>query len=184
MAVDGYLLDTNIISILCRSGDPDNATVRANLEAIKNRQIVLPVMALAEIEYGLAKSSGVSTEQADAFKKFLKQYPKPHLGIDDNTVEPYALLRAQLWRIHGTPKTTGKGHKEKLPEDLLARDTGKSLGIDERDLLIGAVAAQYRLVLITHDQGQSMKRIEEAAKALEADGKPIRLSIEYWPKLN
>jgi predicted nucleic acid-binding protein len=182
VAIDGYLFDTNIISILCRSGDRDYAAVRANLQEIRERKIVLPVIALAEIAYGLAKSTGVSTEQAEAFDKFLKQYPRPRLGVDDNTVEPYALLRAQLWRTYGTPKPTGKGHKEKRPEELLARDTGKSLGIDERDLLIAAVAAQYRLVLITHDQGQSMKRIEEAAKALEADAKPIRLRIEYWPK--
>jgi predicted nucleic acid-binding protein len=179
--VDGYILDTNIISIVCRSSDQHYAAVRANLRATAG-PVFLPIIALAEIEFGLAKSTGYSEAQARALQEFLRRYSQ-HLGIDDNTVEPYAHLRAQLWRDHGTVKETGKGHKERLPEELFDRVSGQSLGIDERDLLIAAVAAQYSLVLATNDSGQSMQRIREAAEKLEIAGdKAVHLRIEYWPK--
>jgi predicted nucleic acid-binding protein len=179
--MDGYLLDTNIISILCRSGDDLYPAVRANLQAVSG-PVLLPVIGLAEIEFGLAKSTGSSETQAKALREFLSQYPN-HLGIDDNTIQPYARLRAQLWRDYGTPKETGKAHKEKLPEELMDRATGRSLGIDERDLLIAAVAAQYGLVLATNDSGQSMLRIKEAGEKLEVAGDTsVRLRIENWPK--
>jgi len=178
---DGYLLDTNIISILCRPNDPRYTAIRGNFERLSG-PVFLPVIGLAEIEFGLVKSTGVSETQAKALQAFLRQYPN-HLGIDDNTIEPYAHLRAQIWREHGTPKDSGKGHKEKLPENLFDRITGESLGIDERDLLIAAVAAQYGLVLATHDKAQSMRRIKEATEKLEIAGdKSVHFRIEYWPK--
>ena len=181
MPIDGYLLDTNIISILCRSSDPLYAAVRANLEAVSG-PVFLPVIGLAEIEFGLVKSEGSSDSQAKALREFLRQYPN-HLGIDDNTIPPYAHLRAELWRDFGTPKESGKGHKEKLPEELMDRAAGKSLGVDERDLLIAAVAAQYSLVLATNDGGQSMLRIKEAAERLQIAGETsVLLRIENWPK--
>jgi predicted nucleic acid-binding protein len=105
-----------------------------------------------------------------------------HLGIDDNTVEPYSLLRAQLWRLHGTRKKGKRRYTEKRPEELFDRVTGKELGVDERDLLIASVAVQYGLVLATNDQNPGMKRIEEAARRLEEDGKPMHLRIDYWPR--
>ena len=58
--------------------------------------------------------------------------------------------------------------------------TGKELGIDERDLLIASVAAQYNLVLATIDQNEGMKRIEAAAASLAAKGSRIALRISYW----
>ena len=47
-------------------------------------------------------------------RDFFAQYPH-HLPIDDNTIEPYAMLRAQLWRDYGTQKR--RGYKEKDPYD-------------------------------------------------------------------
>jgi predicted nucleic acid-binding protein len=69
-----------------------------------------------------------------------------------------------------------------VPEALIERISGKSLGIDERDLLIASIAVQYNLILTTNDQNEGMKRIKEAAEKLEADGEPVRLRVEYWPK--
>ena len=113
-------------------------------------------------------------------RQFFVEYPL-HLGIDDNTVEPYSLIRSQIWHDHATPKGSGSAHKEKQPEDLTDRVTGKSLGIDERDLLIASTAAQYGLVLVTNDNNEGMRRIEKAAYKLELDGRPVQLRIELWP---
>ena len=68
-----------------------------------------------------------------------------HLGFQDSTVEPYAQLRAQLWRTQ-TGTREKRGHKERVPEDLFDRITGTQLGVDERDLLIASVAAENGLI--------------------------------------
>lgn len=177
MVVDGYLLDNNVISVLARPTDPRYASIEGHMKAISNAPVLLPVIAIAEIEFGMAKATNPDVAQQAQFRAFFNQYPH-HLGIDDNTVEPYSQLRAQIWRQHATPRN--RGHKESLPEQLKDRTTGKGLGIDERDLLIAAVAAQYNLILVTMDQNPGMRRIEAAAASLVAVGSPVTLRISYW----
>jgi predicted nucleic acid-binding protein len=178
-AVDGYLLDNNIISILARPNDPRYPGISADFQAIRPGSVFLPVIAIAEIEFGMVISSTANEEQKNALREFFRQYPL-HLPVDDNTIEPYAMLRAQLWRDYGTRKR--RGYREKIPEDLAERVSGRSLGIDERDLLIASIAVQYNLILATNDQNRGMKRIEAAAQKLAAAGEPVHLRIEYWPK--
>jgi predicted nucleic acid-binding protein len=178
-SIDDYLLDNNIISILARPSDSRYLEISANFQSIRPGSIFLPVIAIAEIEFGMMRSSASNEEQKKGLRDFFTQYPL-HLPIDDNTIEPYAMIRAQLWRDHGTRKR--RRYKEKVPEDLVERVSGKSLGIDERDLLIVSTAVQYNLILATNDQNIGMKRIEEAARKLGAAGAPVHLRIEYWPK--
>ena len=178
-AIRDYLLDNNIISILARQSDARYAAVRAKVEAISGK-IWLPVVAIAEIRFGLAKSSLPNHPERAELEAFLAQYPL-RARFDEHTIEPYAEIRAQLWRDYGTPKAKQRGHKEKLTEELVDRATGICLGIDERDLMIASSAAQFGLVLATNDSGGSMRRIEEAAQRLEQDGKPVRLRVDYWP---
>jgi predicted nucleic acid-binding protein len=138
---------------------------------------MLPVIAIAEIEFGIAKAEpALSDELKNVLKKIFESYPL-HLGIDDNTVEPYALVRAELWKKHATKAKTGR-HKEKLPEDLFHKVTGKQLGMDERDLLIASTAIQYGLVLVTADD--KMQPIIDAAQDLEKNGKNIHLEHADW----
>jgi len=177
--VHGYLLDNNIISILARPRDTRYPEISANFQAIHQGPVFLPVIAIAEIEFGMMLSGASNEEQKRALRHFFAQYPH-HLPIDDNTIEPYAMLRAQLWREYGTQKR--RRYKEKVPETLVERVSGKSLGIDERDLLIASIAVQYTLILATNDQNVGMKRIEAAAQTLAAAGEPVDLRIEYWPK--
>jgi len=180
VATSGYLLDNNIISILAQPNNPRHAPMKHRFEALGDAPVFLPVVAIAEIEFGMVKAKTPDAVQQAAVRQFFVDYPL-HLAIDDNTVEPYALIRSQIWHDHGTPKGKGSSHKEKQPEDLTERTSGKSLGIDERDLLIAATAAQYGLVLVTNDSNEGMKRIESAAQKLELAGKPVQLRIEIWP---
>jgi predicted nucleic acid-binding protein len=155
--------------------------MKQRFEALGDAPVFLPVIAIAEIEFGMVKTKAPDAAQQAAVRQFFADYPL-HLGIDDNTVEPYALIRAQIWHEHATPKgSSGSAHKEKQPEDLTDRISGKSLGIDERDLLIASTAAQYGLVLVTNDSNEGLKRIEKAAQTLEMAGKPVQLRIELWP---
>ena len=181
MTTSGYLLDNNIISILAQPTNSRHEPMKKRFEAIGTAPVFLPVIAIAEIEFGMQKTKAPDAAQQAAVRQFFADYPL-HLAIDDNTVEPYALIRAQIWQDYATPKgKTGRAHKEKQPEDLSDRVSGKSLGIDELDLLIASTAVQYGLVLITNDSNEGMKRIEKAAQALEVAGKPVFLRIEHWP---
>ena len=176
-AGDGYLLDNNVISVLARPTDPRYASIERHLKALLDAPVLLPVIAIAEIEFGMANAMNPDPAQQAQLRAFFNRYPL-HLGIDDNTVEPYSQLRAEIWRMHATPRN--RGHKERLPEQLKDRNTGKELGIDERDLLIASVAAQYNLVLATIDSNPGMQRIEAAAVSLASKGSPISLRISYW----
>lgn len=178
-AINGYLLDTNIISILFQPTHDDYEGIHATFEAVKTSPVFLPVIAIAEIEFGLNVGGG-DPGQKTSLRNFFREYPI-HLVIDDQTIEPYALLGGQIFRDHG-PKEQRRNEFKKKLEQLIDASTGLSLGIDEKDLLIASVAAQYRLVLATNDSGGGMKLIDAAARKLEQDGKPIRLRIEYWPK--
>lgn len=168
--VNGYLLDTNIISYLARPESEQHKNVKAHLSKLGNDEpVMLPVIAIAEIEFGIARAGrNLSTELKDVLRKFFESYPF-HLGIDDYTVEPYSLVRAELWRKSGGGK---------LPEDRFERVTGKQLGIDERDLLIASVAIQYGLVLVTADR--KMKPIIDAAGELEKQGQDVYLRWTDW----
>jgi predicted nucleic acid-binding protein len=174
---NGYLLDTNVISSLVNTRHARRAVVSARLAAIGNSPVLLPVIAIAEIEFGMAKAEKPDPAQQASMRSFFTRYPNP-LPIDRNTVEPYALVRAELWRQCATPRK--RGHKEKLPEELIDRVTGKALGIDERDLLIASVAIQYNLVLATVDRNPGMERIERVSAKLEAQGEPVHLVVEDW----
>ncbi len=169
--MEGYLLDTNVISILARPNDPLYPHVKMRLEGLGASPVYLPVIAVAEIEYGMAKAENPDERQRDAVRQFFKEYPTP-LAVDHNTIEPYALIRAQLRK-----DCPGKG---RLPEEWVHRESGKFLGIDERDLLIASVAAQYSLVLATRDQNRGMTAIEAAAAKLQQAGYPVPLRISYW----
>ncbi len=166
----GYLLDTNIISYLARPKSRQYKNVKTHLLKLGDDEpVMLPVIAIAEIEFGIARAGPkLSDELKDVLRKFFESYPL-HLAIDDNTVEPYSLVRAELWRKHGPGK---------VPEDLFDKVTGKQLQIDERDLLIASVAIQYGLVLVTADT--KMKPIIDAAQDLEKKGKDVHLERADW----
>src|SRR5262245_51698395 len=128
----------------------------------------------------MLKATSPDPKQQASMRAFFKNYPI--LPFDHHAIEPYSLIRAKLWALHATLKSSGRGHVEKLSEELKDRATGMCLGIDERDLLIVSIAVARNLFLATRDRNPGMQRIEKAAEALEAEGKPVSLRIEDWSK--
>jgi predicted nucleic acid-binding protein len=174
---DGYLLDTNVISALADTTRPDHAPTSQRLAAIGDSPVLVPVMAIAEISFGMAKAANLAPQKRTEMQAFFAKYL--HLPVDDGTVEPYSLVRAEVWRLFATPQK--RGHKEKRPEDLLDKVTGKEIGIDEPDLLIASVALEHNLVLVTHDDKEGMKRIKEASERVFQRGEfPVQLRTENW----
>ena len=85
-ACDGHLLDNNVISVLARPTDRRYAAIEGHLKALGAAPIMLPVIAIAEIEFGMAKAINPDAAQRAQLQAFFNRYPL-HLGIDDNTVE-------------------------------------------------------------------------------------------------
>lgn len=175
------LLDNNAISILVSDKDSRRESAKAHLLASAPARILLPAIAVAEIESGMAKVVNPAAEpQRQRVRQFFTRYPV--LPFDFDTIQRYALLRAKLWHICGKPKPSGRGHVQKLPEELCDPASGQQLGIDERDLQIVSIALQYDLMLATFDRNAGMLMIERAAAELKADGQDIDLKIDDWTK--
>jgi predicted nucleic acid-binding protein len=177
--MSSYLLETNIICALASPKHSNHAKAEAKVRAVAPDRIFLPLVAIAEIRFGLAVVDKADQAQRAELERVLDTYPIRY-GFDADTVEPYCLLRAQLFRAFAARDKRGRGLVQKQVWELTDQVTGKELGIDEADLLIVSTAVEYNLTLATNDQNAKMKRIEEAAAKLEADGKPIHLRVEYW----
>ncbi|MGA2659054.1 MAG: type II toxin-antitoxin system VapC family toxin [Verrucomicrobiota bacterium] len=177
--MSSYLLDTNIICALASPKHSNHVKAMAKMRSLTPERVFLPLIAIAEIRFGLASVDNADQSQRAELENFLSTYPSPY-GFDEGTVEPYSLLRAQLFRTWATRDKRGRSFVEKQAWELADQVTGKELGIDEADLLIASVAAEYNLTLATNDQNAKMRRIEEAAAKLQAEGKQFHLRIEYW----
>lgn len=177
MAVtDGHLLDTCVISEVMRPSDPQCALVRSRLSAITG-DVFLPVMAVAEINFGIELAGAASEEQKAELRAFLNQYgipPGTPLPFDKASIAPYAAIRAELIRTHSPRKR--RGFKHKHLHQLLDAETRECLEIFERDLMIISIAIQHNLVLATLDRAHGMREIEKAAKKTQ-----YRPMVEYWP---
>jgi predicted nucleic acid-binding protein len=197
MAVDDddYLIDTMIISSLV-SGRHDPERVKTDQQCqriadqfgkISSSHIFLPTISIAEIEFGLALVDPATlSPKAEAHRKAIRAFfdEFAHCGIDDNIIEPYILIRSQLWKTHAHPKpnkSAGRGNfVEVLPEELFDNQAGKLLGIDEKDLLIFCTALQFNYKFVTCDSRIGMTRIIEAANALQKAGKLEDVRVENW----
>jgi predicted nucleic acid-binding protein len=177
---DAYLLDTNVICALADATGTAHALALDRFMRVSEGFVLLPSMAIAEIEFGMAKAPDIAPEKRDQLRAFIARFD--HVPFDDASIEPFACIRSELWEMFGTPKRGRQNrHKERRPEDLLDKVTGKELGIDEPDLLIASIALSQNLVLVSNDINQGMRRILDAAESAYARSRfPIRLRVENW----
>src|SRR5687767_5234641 len=134
---DVYLLDTNII---CALGDPDRLgnAIAVNRFHACGQNVLLPSLAVGEVEFGMQKAPDVRPEKRHELRAFIARFAQ--LPFDEHCVIPYAAVRAELWRTHGTSvQNKPHRHKERRPEDLRDTVTGAELGVDEPDLLIASI---------------------------------------------
>ena len=178
---EAYLLDTNVICALADANRSDHAPVRRRFQQVDLQFVLLPTMAVAEMEFGMARAANVRPEKRAELRRFIAQFEQ--LPFDRSCVGPYSVVRAELWRIHGTTQQRGKRlvYDERHPEQLCEKTTGSELGIDEPDLIIASVAMAQNLVLVTNDTRAGMSRVKEAAEKVYRDDLfPIQLRTENW----
>lgn len=178
---DAYLLDTNVICALADANHACHVPVREHFKQMDPQFVLLPTMAVAELEFGMARAENVKPEKRTELRQFVSRFDQ--LPFDEHAVLPYAIVRAELWKAHGTGKQKGKRfvYDKKHPEQLCDKITGHELGIDEPDLIIASIALAQNLVLVTSDSGQGMTRVKEAAENVFRSGLfSIQLRTENW----
>ena len=129
---DVYLLDTNVISDLTDETRTGHAALNARFSSATPQHVYLPSMAVGEIRFGFAKAPNLRPDKRATIDAFIARFEQ--VPFDKDCVEPYAIVRAELWKMHGTPAGKRSKFTEKHPEELTDKVTGKELGIDEPDL--------------------------------------------------
>jgi predicted nucleic acid-binding protein len=176
---DVYLLDTNVISDLTDETRSGFAALSARFATAQPQQVLLPSMAVGEIRFGFAKAPNLRPDKRATIDTFIARFEQ--VPFDKDCVEPYAIVRAELFKMHGTPEGKRSKFTEKHPEELTDKITGKELGIDEPDLIIASIAMAMNLILVTSDSKAGMTRVKEAADKVFRDGKfPVQLKTENW----
>lgn len=167
--MDGYLLDTNFVSILLNSRNPKHETVKTFFAGISQSPVWLSIIALAEIERGLKTTLKIDIDKQKEVRRKISLYPL--LDIDKHTAASYSDLWAELFKNYSPRDRRGR-LTVKWPEDLIDRTTAKELGVQENDIWIAAQATQYNLILVTDDH---MVRLKEVSKSLN-----YPLAIANW----
>ena len=151
-----YLLDTSVATIAWNGLHKEHSQIRSRLAAFGDDPIYVCAISIGEKEYGLHVYLRIDAARSQAVRDAWRQYQS--LSIDHHTAEIYGQLRGTLFRLYATKKSRDR-IKEKRPEDLLDKTTGRELGIQENDLWIVSVAVQYDLRLITRDDAGGMRRV-------------------------
>ncbi len=105
---DTFLLDTNVI---CALADADRAQHEAAVHRFQqtgSQYVLLPSLAVGEIEFGMQKAPYLRPDKRQELRAFIARFAQ--LPFDEHCVHPYAAVRAELWRKHGTPERN-KSHK-------------------------------------------------------------------------
>jgi predicted nucleic acid-binding protein len=176
-----YLLDTNVICVLADPARPSYAAAVQRFQQIGDQNVVLPVPAVGEIEFGMRKAPNVRPEKRQELRAFIARFEL--FPFDKHCIAAYATVRAEIWRMHATSKPNKPGaHKERRPEDLTDKVTGADLGIDEPDLIISSIALTGNFVLATDDENSGMIRITDAVSSIRSTDTsfPFHLRIENW----
>jgi len=158
--LDGYLLDTNILSYWFDEKRHEHSDVKRHIDQLPEAApLWVSAITLGEIEYGHRCSP---TPGVDSQKEFLAFVDKeaPHIAnIDKHTTSHYGELRSLLFKRFGL-----KSRRQKWPEELADPTTAKQLGIQENDIWIAAQALQFNLVLVSNDR--MMQHLTQVASDL------------------
>ena len=165
-----YLLDTNIASALWDTIDKDHPHAFKFVAdaAAKGDLVYVSRISIAEIEYGMKLYVSTDPVRRAKANSAMGAY-KNIREITKATTDPYATIRAALFNEFAPRDSKGRV-KSRRPEQLLDKSTALTLGIQENDLWIAAIAVEYHMILVTEDK---MKRIQEVVP-------PPALTVVKW----
>lgn len=167
--MDGYLLDTCVLSALLDPGKPNHNSVRNTLGALEDAAPkYVSVISLAELRFGVDLSAAHNHKRIDEFENILSRANTyESLKISKHTAGEYGILKAKLAIKYLSNSLRQKGRTRWI-EDWQDKATGKLLQIDENDLWLSAQAIERNLILLTTET--QIHRIRKAS--------PTNLHIE------
>ena len=150
MPLDGYLLDTCLLSALL---DPTKVNHAAVCSAVDNLEEAAPkyvsVITLAELRFGIRLATlrgDKNTERLDKIVYTAKTHPL--LNVTKHTAEEYGFIKAELANKY-LDKALRRDGRPRWIEEWVDKATGQKLQIDENDLWLCAQAKERNLVLLT-----------------------------------
>lgn len=163
-----YLLDTNIAGYFAELKSGNATEESKNLEKHLNRipldaKIFVSSITIGELQYGYCVASSEKKQEVkkicDYFKNNVNLYI---LNVDENSArDHYSIIREKLYEKYA-PKIGKKKHRIEQWKNPIAAD---SLGIQENDLWISAIALNYNLILVSNDKMNVIKSV--IGKALD-----------------
>jgi len=162
----GYLLDTNILSLLTRAkDDPGRLKVQTKVASLDGVEpLYMSAVSWGEIEYGWR--SGAKDLLRDYDRGMLTRFRT--LTVTQNTGEAYAEIKARLFDKYAPQEMRSKKRRVEQLKDPLS---GYELGVQENDVWLAAQAFERNLVLVTGDR---MRRIKSVIAAIDT------LKFEDW----
>src|SRR3954468_2241960 len=140
--MDGFLLDTGVLSTMFDPTRTSHKTVRAYVESLAGPKFV-SVISVAELRFGIELAAGsVPAFRAplEAVLSRVKAYVEP-IPISKHTAEEYGYLKSAL--AHKILKNAlKKDRRPRWVEEWTDRATGQKLQADENDLWLCAQALE------------------------------------------
>lgn len=159
--MDGYLLDTCVVSALLDGQHKNYKNVRISDEAIEvGSPRYVSRITIAELAFGVAlheAATGLPHPRASEILNRAQAYAIRE--ISKHTASEYAELRKSL-AVRRLANVL-RSHRARWVDQWVDRVTGESLQIDENDLWICAQAREWNLTVFTTDE-KMMTRISQA----------------------
>ena len=162
--MDGYLLDTNVVSFWFNEQCPERRLVIDRVGSLgPTVPLYVSVITIGEIEYCHRVDSVEVTDRQAEYVAFVEQKLPQKLDVTKHSAIAYGDVRARLFNKYAPRDKRTSGMR---PEQLLDPETALGLGIQENDLWIAAQAIERNLILVTNDR---MVRIREVAPELRVE---------------
>jgi predicted nucleic acid-binding protein len=160
MQVDGYLLDTCIISPLLDGRHKNYESVRRVVEAIESGSPkYVSRITIAELAFGInlhAAATGKSHPRAVEILRRAQDYPI--LEITRHSANEYAELKKNLAVAH-LPGLL-RSQRARWIDQWVDRVTGENLQVDENDVWICAQARERNLIIVTTDEKMVIRMVK------------------------
>ena len=159
--MDGYILDTSVLSALLDPGHGRHVDIRQQVRQLEqNAALFLSSVAFAELQFGVKLAKTFGHRRLPTLTKTVVDARRYRvLNITHHTATAYAELKTTLAATY-LAKAIAKGGRPRWIEDWVDKATGKKLQIDENDLWICAQAKERNFLVCTADE--HMKRIPNA----------------------
>lgn len=159
-----YIWDSNALRAWTDERNPHHETIRQAFGELSGQYVGLSVIAVGEMEYGLALKHTVPQNTVEAIREAARTLPP--VGINAFDAEEYGRLRAALFAKYGPTPLKKKTSVSQLVDPA----TDKALGIQENDVWAAAQAIARDAVLVTGDKLARILAVADGLKIMRLNG--------------